>query len=112
MSQVTHLTIGYLSNLLYCILFSRLSILVGLTNASGCLSQNITSNVTNEDDSNWLHRIDAYHMQEIAGRMKAVAVPHGHANVQTIQHNARPLTQLSGVETPYYSQTVNLQTPG
>ena len=64
-----------------------------------------------EDESDWLHRNQAYQMQQIAGRMRAVAMPLDHNNSQTIQQNAGPLTQASGVQIAHLSRTVNLRTP-
>ena len=43
---------------------------------------NILGNI---DESNWLHRNDAYQMVEIAGRLRVVAVPLGH-ETQTISN--------------------------
>ena len=43
---------------------------------------NILGNI---DESNWLHRNDAYQMVEIAGRLRAVVVPLVH-KTQTISN--------------------------
>uniref|UniRef100_A0ACD6ATD3 Uncharacterized protein n=1 Tax=Avena sativa TaxID=4498 RepID=A0ACD6ATD3_AVESA len=78
----------------------------------GGIPQENENNVNDENDSNWLHKNDAFQMQKIAGRMRAVAVPLGHNKPERTQHNTQPPTQLSGVEIPQVSRIVNLHTSG
>ena len=41
------------------------------------------NNITCNDESNWLHRSDAYQMQQIGGRLRAIPLLDGH-KTQTI----------------------------
>jgi hypothetical protein len=123
------------------------NIVAGLSNlptsspAIGGIPHDNHTNATEEDDSNWLHRNNAYRMQQIGGRMRAVPTPHGHvpqANSTIIditqgttnhhscnshnnniivtyndlmQHTAGTLTQLPVLELPTTCTNGNLYTP-
>jgi hypothetical protein len=94
-----------------CNFLAGLSNLPNSSQSVGGIPQDKNKNVACEDESNWLHRNNAYQMQQIAGRMRAVAMPLDHNKPQAMQHNVGPLTQQSGVKIPQLSRTVNLPTP-
>ena len=61
-----------------CILLAGLS---NITNSARAYEHNPhdkENNITYNDESDWLHRNDAYQMQQIAGRLRVVPLPDGH----------------------------------
>ena len=48
--------------------------------------------LTYDEESDWLHRNDAYQIQQIGGRIRAVAMPLGH-NMQSISTVVRDIAQ-------------------
>jgi hypothetical protein len=81
------------------------NIVAGLSNlptsspAIGGIPHDNDTNATDEDDSNWLHRNNAYRMQQIGGRMRAVATPHGHVP----QANSTIITDITQGKTNHRS---------
>jgi hypothetical protein len=63
------------------------------------------NNVTYDDESNWLHRNDAYQVHNIGGRMRAIAdMPTGH-EMQTISTILKCIAQGNIIVVPYYIRT-------
>ncbi|XP_044360895.1 uncharacterized protein [Triticum aestivum] len=62
----------------YCNSLAGLSNIPSSSQSPECVphyKENKENNLTQEDESSWLHRNDAYHMQQIAGRIRAVTMP-------------------------------------
>jgi hypothetical protein len=59
------------------------------------------SHVAYDDDANWLHRNDAYQVQHIAGRKRAVAMPHVRTTTQTISNIITDVAQGIAIQRWY-----------
>jgi hypothetical protein len=67
----------------------------------GGISCDKENNRAYDDESNWLHRNDAYQVQHIAGRKRAVAMPHVRTTRQTISNITKDDAQGIAIQRSY-----------
>jgi hypothetical protein len=72
-----------------------ISIIPNSGQSHGGIPDDKENNVPCDNESNWLHRNDAYQVQQISGRKRVVAMPHVSANMQTMSSSIRDVAQGS-----------------